>query len=764
MQKRSQTRKRREFMTRGVLYVIACGCSSAFLTEGLVRQAQADGWDVCLIATPSGRKFLNLPQLATLTGHPVRSEYKQPDEPDLLPRADAIVVFPTSFNTVNVPLVRDLTFIHKLQTELSNEMNAFEQGLHPQPANPQGFPAWRTIMTTSQIPSHAGYGLPEGCHRHARSRYACLGSDDCQQIGRHDLTRRAIRLLAREIAQLQQAYSDRREQTQQPDQAVRCVHQPPLNAAARFEALAVVFHDPATFIPAHVLPGVFDTAGRYRSQQQPFPRLFPPRWLLFHDPATFIPAHVLPGVFDTAGRYRSQQQPFQRLFPPRWLLFPDSDCPQGQWLGAVAFLPARRQDDDFPKGELNHRHASRASMRSRDAEWATVYSFPRTDLLGHILLSDFFRFQAPGTSYSDQKMSLGTLACLKEAKEISSPIPDMHGQRFCWKAAQTADQAHPHIGFSLGSFASLAPRLSNWDRLTHEDFLTGTAQNFPGLRQDGQHRLQQQSTGCSLTDRTQTCHLVMTAEIQLCAILNQQHHRLRFKKFAGVLPVGLYQRLKGHIRLSQQAVQSHHLPPTALLGRKGGRWIGCHMRRCLNCSLAAAAISESASAKSLLRPKGGVHNLFSIHRPILVDRDLCIKVRSETGGFYAVARVGRVPTERALRPRSKMTFADAVSRSSSHPHSQECHRSSNVFLRTIPQLGQICDVLDGSTNTTVRPAHAALTLTICVKVPHPASRMLLFNPAFALAPLGRYLPVSSSCLGAGAFVRFLTCKSSKTMI
>src|SRR5579875_1718867 len=101
MQKRSQTRKRREFMTRGVLYVIACGCSSAFLTEGLVRQAQADGWDVCLIATPSGRKFLNLPQLATLTGHPVRSEYKQPDEPDLLPRADAIIVFPTSFNTLN---------------------------------------------------------------------------------------------------------------------------------------------------------------------------------------------------------------------------------------------------------------------------------------------------------------------------------------------------------------------------------------------------------------------------------------------------------------------------------------------------------------------------------------------------------------------------------------------------------------------------------------------------------------------------------------
>lgn len=63
--------------------------------------------------------------------------------------------------------------------------------------------------------------------------------------------------------------------------------------------------------------------------------------------------------------------------------------------------------------------------------------------------------------------------------------------------------------------------------------------------------------------------------------------------------------------------------------------------------------------------------------------------RLENGSFYAVADVGRVPTKRCLRPRSKMTLADAVSRSSSHPHSQECHRSSMVFLRMFPQLGQI---------------------------------------------------------------------------
>ncbi len=88
-------------MTRGVLYVIACGCSSASLTYGLVVQAQTVGWTVCVITTPSGSKFLNLPQLAQQTGYPVRSTYKSPDEPDLLPRADAIVVFPASFNTLN---------------------------------------------------------------------------------------------------------------------------------------------------------------------------------------------------------------------------------------------------------------------------------------------------------------------------------------------------------------------------------------------------------------------------------------------------------------------------------------------------------------------------------------------------------------------------------------------------------------------------------------------------------------------------------------
>jgi phosphopantothenoylcysteine synthetase/decarboxylase len=56
---------------------------------------------VCVIATPDGAKFLDMAHLAELTGHPVRLHYKQPDEPDVLPPANAMIVAPATFSTVN---------------------------------------------------------------------------------------------------------------------------------------------------------------------------------------------------------------------------------------------------------------------------------------------------------------------------------------------------------------------------------------------------------------------------------------------------------------------------------------------------------------------------------------------------------------------------------------------------------------------------------------------------------------------------------------
>jgi phosphopantothenoylcysteine synthetase/decarboxylase len=86
---------------RGVLYLIICGAPPARDAGRLVDLAQAAGWDVCVIATPSARSFIDQSALEAATGHPVRSEYKQPDEADVLPPADAIVVAPATFNTIN---------------------------------------------------------------------------------------------------------------------------------------------------------------------------------------------------------------------------------------------------------------------------------------------------------------------------------------------------------------------------------------------------------------------------------------------------------------------------------------------------------------------------------------------------------------------------------------------------------------------------------------------------------------------------------------
>ena len=87
---------------RRVLYVIACGGRPASDLPDFVAWAQAQGWDVCLIATPAGTKFIDSARLAEITGHPVRDGYKQPEDPDVLPfPPDAFVVAPATFNTIN---------------------------------------------------------------------------------------------------------------------------------------------------------------------------------------------------------------------------------------------------------------------------------------------------------------------------------------------------------------------------------------------------------------------------------------------------------------------------------------------------------------------------------------------------------------------------------------------------------------------------------------------------------------------------------------
>lgn len=83
-----------------LLHVIVCAAGAARDVGRLVALAQAEGWIVQVVATPSALDFVDVPALERQTGRPVRSRYRTPDEPKP-PRADAIIVAPATYNTVN---------------------------------------------------------------------------------------------------------------------------------------------------------------------------------------------------------------------------------------------------------------------------------------------------------------------------------------------------------------------------------------------------------------------------------------------------------------------------------------------------------------------------------------------------------------------------------------------------------------------------------------------------------------------------------------
>jgi len=85
---------------RPVLYVIASGAAPARELPALIT-ALTDVWDTCVITTPEGSRFFDSSRVAELTGHPVRTSFKDPDAADVLPPAQAFAAAPATFNTIN---------------------------------------------------------------------------------------------------------------------------------------------------------------------------------------------------------------------------------------------------------------------------------------------------------------------------------------------------------------------------------------------------------------------------------------------------------------------------------------------------------------------------------------------------------------------------------------------------------------------------------------------------------------------------------------
>jgi hypothetical protein len=85
---------------RPVLYVVASGAAPARELPALIAALTAD-WDTCVITTPEGSRFFDTARVTELTGHPVRTSFKDPDAPDVLPPANAFAAAPATFNTIN---------------------------------------------------------------------------------------------------------------------------------------------------------------------------------------------------------------------------------------------------------------------------------------------------------------------------------------------------------------------------------------------------------------------------------------------------------------------------------------------------------------------------------------------------------------------------------------------------------------------------------------------------------------------------------------
>lgn len=83
------------------VYVVASAAPPVLGIGEFVRLLQDRGRQVCLIATPTAASWLDVQGIGASTGCSVRTRSRLPHEADSLPKADAVVVAPATFNTIN---------------------------------------------------------------------------------------------------------------------------------------------------------------------------------------------------------------------------------------------------------------------------------------------------------------------------------------------------------------------------------------------------------------------------------------------------------------------------------------------------------------------------------------------------------------------------------------------------------------------------------------------------------------------------------------
>lgn len=89
-------------MTGGHLQIVVCGAGPAADVAQLVSAAQEQSWTAAVTATPTATDFIDVPTIEELTGAAVRSSYRaSPGARRSLPPADALVIAPATYNSIN---------------------------------------------------------------------------------------------------------------------------------------------------------------------------------------------------------------------------------------------------------------------------------------------------------------------------------------------------------------------------------------------------------------------------------------------------------------------------------------------------------------------------------------------------------------------------------------------------------------------------------------------------------------------------------------
>jgi phosphopantothenoylcysteine synthetase/decarboxylase len=86
----------------GDLRVLVCGAGPARGASRLIEAAVERGWTVDVTATENALGFVDVSEIARISGRPVRTTYRYAADGTLLsPAADALIIAPATFNTIN---------------------------------------------------------------------------------------------------------------------------------------------------------------------------------------------------------------------------------------------------------------------------------------------------------------------------------------------------------------------------------------------------------------------------------------------------------------------------------------------------------------------------------------------------------------------------------------------------------------------------------------------------------------------------------------